>query len=332
MGEIGVNLQLLLAHDQSFVDIRRFTLPSYAGISTTLAVSWAPTRPKVVRLALQHIARRYSANTIAALLAGVEEVCGPNAVAYKASHATLPAAATNASSDAAEPISGDQQAASAPPADTPSTPGCSESGRCAFLSTPSLYFSLPPEKRKGHVVMDYDKQSFDHDSGFVFYDFNKPEGGSRTMELVLAACATQSPATVDHRSHLRPTAFADIPAHLHGQFDLVVIDPPFIVEDVWRKYAVSAKILLRGGGTSADAADQAEGAVARRGHAICTTVAENLPLMQELFPGARRMKFQPRLVLLLCRSSFKGYCIPPARPRRPRFPGFLAINRRHLRT
>lgn len=38
-----------------------------------------------------------------------------------------------------------------------------------------------------------------------------------------------------------------IPAEHLGTFDLVVIDPPFITEEVWRKYAVTAQLLLRKG-------------------------------------------------------------------------------------
>ena len=52
--------------------------------------------------------------------------------------------------------------------------------------------------------MQYDKK-FEKDPGYVFYDFNKPE---------------------------------DIPKELHGAFDMVVIDPPFITREVWEKVIV----------------------------------------------------------------------------------------------
>ena len=32
-----------------------------------------------------------------------------------------------------------------------------------------------------------------------------------------------------------------IPENLRGSFDLCVVDPPFITEDVWRKYAEAVK-------------------------------------------------------------------------------------------
>ena len=70
------------------------------------------------------------------------------------------------------------------------------------------------------------------------------------------------------------------PLALHGAFEVVVVDPPVITEAVWRRYAEAACVLLRGDG---------------RGRAICTTVAENLPLLRELFPGMERTNFQPSI-------------------------------------
>jgi hypothetical protein len=36
-----------------------------------------------------------------------------------------------------------------------------------------------------------------------------------------------------------------IPAHMLHTFDVVVIDPPFIVEEVWQAYARAAFMLLK---------------------------------------------------------------------------------------
>lgn len=38
-----------------------------------------------------------------------------------------------------------------------------------------------------------------------------------------------------------------IPEALHGSFDLLVIDPPFITREVWELYAQSARLLARPG-------------------------------------------------------------------------------------
>lgn len=86
--------------------------------------------------------------------------------------------------------------------------------RIAFLSTPSLYFSLTENQRKLSFVFDYDRV-WENDRGFVFYDFNEPE---------------------------------NVPSELSTSFDCVVIDPPFITKEVWEKYAITSKLLLKPGG------------------------------------------------------------------------------------
>jgi EEF1A lysine methyltransferase 1 len=120
-------------------------------------------------------------------------------------------------------------------------------GKVAFLSTPSIYFSLSSTSREICHVLDvpplfhhpssfhlillpqYDKKWMD-DRGYVFYDYNSPD---------------------------------EIPSSLMNTFDVVVIDPPFITHEVniissslplnqkpiqvWAKYAKTAKLLLKTG-------------------------------------------------------------------------------------
>ncbi len=88
--------------------------------------------------------------------------------------------------------------------------------RIAFLSTPSLYFALPPAARAGHAVLDLDAQ-WAGDAGFVAFDFRAGAAG--------------------------------LPAAARGAFAVAVIDPPFITEDVWRLYAEAAHALLAPGGS-----------------------------------------------------------------------------------
>jgi EEF1A lysine methyltransferase 1 len=85
--------------------------------------------------------------------------------------------------------------------------------------------------RSNSKVLDIDKQ-WENDPAFVFYDFHDPAG---------------------------------VPSELHSHFDGIVVDPPFITADVWKKYARTAKLLLKKGGKI-----------------ICTTIAENAGMMQEL--------------------------------------------------
>lgn len=83
--------------------------------------------------------------------------------------------------------------------------------KAAFLSTPSLFFSLTNATLRGNsAVFEFDRQ-WDKDPGFVFYDFNFPER---------------------------------IPIQLMGQFDYVIVDPPFITREVWSKYMATVKLLL----------------------------------------------------------------------------------------
>jgi hypothetical protein len=118
--------------------------------------------------------------------------------------------------------------------------------RVAFLSTPSVYFSLAEgcATRDRSVVFDYDRQ-WDSHPNFRFYDFNDAE---------------------------------TIPKDMRGSFDMCVVDPPFITEDVWRKYAEAVKLCLRPGGT-----------------VMCTTVAENERLLDSLFGGINFVKFMPSI-------------------------------------
>ena len=96
---------------------------------------------------------------------------------------------------------------------------------------------------KGSKVFDLDEQWSDR-AGYVRYDFRRP---------------------------------GDIPTALHGKFDGILIDPPFITREVWDQYAAAAKLLLAGGG-----------------RVICTTVAENATLMSELF-AATATPFKPSI-------------------------------------
>mmetsp|Transcript_9651 Transcript_9651/g.9716 ORF Transcript_9651/g.9716 Transcript_9651/m.9716 type:complete len:220 (-) Transcript_9651:47-706(-) len=84
-------------------------------------------------------------------------------------------------------------------------------GSIAFLSTPSLYFSISESLRKNAKVFDYDMK-WQHDPGFVFYDFNAPD---------------------------------KVPEELLHSFDMIVIDPPFITHEVWEKYAITTSLLSR---------------------------------------------------------------------------------------
>ncbi|CAM6128232.1 unnamed protein product [Calypogeia fissa] len=83
--------------------------------------------------------------------------------------------------------------------------------KVAFLSTPSVYFSLEDQQlQQCSFFFDLDTQ-WAKFPNFVRYDYNQPSA---------------------------------IDESLHHVFDCVVIDPPFITSEVWEKYAETARLLL----------------------------------------------------------------------------------------
>ena len=125
-------------------------------------------------------------------------------------------------------------------------------GRVAFLSTPSLFFALDDPKA---VLFDFDA-SLGAQLGerFVHFDFRD---------------------------------LASLPTALLGQFDAVVVDPPFISAPVWEAYAEAARKL-----------GKSDGPVKFLG----TTVQENGELMKRLF-GASEAPFKPAIPTLVYQYS-----------------------------
>ena len=122
----------------------------------------------------------------------------------------------------------------------------------ACVSTPSIYFSLPPSQKANATLFDLD-EAFARRSSFVKYDFDYPEA---------------------------------IPEPLRGTFDLVVIDPPFITQEVWEKYAEAARLLL-----------------VPEGRLILSTICENEAMLQALL-GVHPVEFRPSIPNLVYQYSF----------------------------
>jgi hypothetical protein len=144
--------------------------------------------------------------------------------------------------------------------------------KIAFLSTPSIYFSLKIKEIKSESrVFDFDTK-FNKDPGYVFYDFNKPE---------------------------------DIPSDLHGYFDMVVIDPPFITREVWEKYATATKLIIAPGAKI-----------------LLSTIDENEPFIEELL-GAKRRVFRPSIPNLVYQYSlYSNYESEGLLSKNPEIPDF----------
>jgi len=74
--------------------------------------------------------------------------------------------------------------------------------KVAFVSTPSIFFSVSKEFQDNCYLFDYDKAFMKKHKNALFFDFND---------------------------------FTDIPPD--NTFDFIVVDPPFITEDAWTKYS-----------------------------------------------------------------------------------------------
>lgn len=130
--------------------------------------------------------------------------------------------------------------------------------KIGFLSTPSIYFSLlenHPEWESCCYLFDLDKK-WSRLKQFWMYDFNQP---------------TQN-----------------IPKEWAQQFSLLVIDPPFITESVWKLYKETVQYLQK-----------------PNVKIIASTTVENESLMKELFV-ATPVTFQPSIPHLVYQYNF--YC------------------------
>eukprot|EP01027_Heterolobosea_sp_BB2_P013301 GEZU01019192.1.p1 GENE.GEZU01019192.1~~GEZU01019192.1.p1 ORF type:complete len:236 (-),score=47.56 GEZU01019192.1:46-666(-) len=141
----------------------------------------------------------------------------------------------------------------------------------AFVSTPSLYFSLQEYEKQQQQQGDANSTAlssrsklFDFDlkwkanPGFVHYDYNKP---------------------------------TDVPAELHHTFDYVVVDPPFITRDVWEKYIETVRLLL----------------VPEGGKFLFSTIPENEAMLREVLGSdveLRVANFKPRIPNLVYQYVF----------------------------
>ena len=87
-----------------------------------------------------------------------------------------------------------------------------ESKRIGLISTPSIFFSLPKETQDKSYLFDIDDSLISKHKNGRKYDFNW-------------------------------TNYDENFSDLKNTFDFIVIDPPFITEEAWSKFASFAKYL-----------------------------------------------------------------------------------------
>ncbi|GFG37590.1 hypothetical protein Cfor_12677 [Coptotermes formosanus] len=86
-------------------------------------------------------------------------------------------------------------------------------GKIALISCPTLYKNLKSEAHNNQVTLfEFDKRFAIYGEDFILYDYNTP---------------------------------LDIPCHFAGNFDVVVVDPPFLSEECLTKTAVTVKFLAK---------------------------------------------------------------------------------------
>ena len=83
-----------------------------------------------------------------------------------------------------------------------------------------------------------------------------------------------------------------IPEEMHGQFDMAVIDPPFITREVWQKYVLAVKILMK---------NDENGDL--KGNLLCSTITENKDFMKELL-NVDPIIFRPSIPNLVYQYNF----------------------------
>lgn len=113
----------------------------------------------------------------------------------------------------------------------------SGNGRVAFLSTPSIFFSLDSEEVKQNSVL-FDVRWF---SFFLQLSVSKIQTSCLFSQFDEGLARNAAGRFVKYDFNNLDT----IPAEMHHTFDLAVIDPPFITEEVWIKYADAIKLLLK---------------------------------------------------------------------------------------
>jgi hypothetical protein len=81
-----------------------------------------------------------------------------------------------------------------------------QSEKIAFISTPSLFFTVNSEIQNKSYLFDYDEKLIKKHKNCIWFDFNW-------------------------------TDFSSITTNHAKSFDYIIIDPPYINEEAWSKYA-----------------------------------------------------------------------------------------------
>jgi len=132
----------------------------------------------------------------------------------------------------------------------------------ALISCPSIFFSLSPEMKEKAVLFDYDEAFCKKHKNAVVFDY-------RDFEKLIS--------------------------EFENKFDFIVIDPPFIDEDPWTKFANFASLIAK---------KNSEGEIDnKRTKILLSSIAENKDLLKRLLNVDMR-SYQPSIPNLIYQYNF----------------------------
>ena len=127
--------------------------------------------------------------------------------------------------------------------------------RIGLISTPSIFFSLPKESQDKSYLFDIDEALISKHKNGRKYDFNW-------------------------------TNYDQYFSDLKGTFDFIVIDPPFITEEAWSKFAAFGKYLAN-----------------EKCKFLVSSIAENAENLKK-FLGVDMKEFKPSIPHLVYQYNF----------------------------
>jgi hypothetical protein len=135
-------------------------------------------------------------------------------------------------------------------------------GRIAFVSTPSTFFSCSEELKDKSILFDFDEVLIKKHKNGVKFDYNE---------------------------------FSEVAKEYENIFDFIVIDPPFITEQVWSKYADFAKVISKKSDKNEECAPIAK--------ILASSIAENKNMLKSLLDLDIK-PYQPSIPHLVYQYNF----------------------------
>jgi hypothetical protein len=135
-----------------------------------------------------------------------------------------------------------------------------ENSKIAFVSTPSIFFSLDDSFKHKSKLFDYDDRLLKRHANAVKFDFNEFSDLAKNPEFL-------------------------------DKFDFIMIDPPYINEPSWTKFAEFAKVIAQKSNDNIKA------------KILTCSIAENKDLLKKLL-DLEMKNYQPSIPHLVYQYNF----------------------------